>query len=179
MDSEILTALIGTFSGLGGTWLGAYLNRKSAYQTALQLVEIEQHKYTQDRLWDAKKEAYTQVIVSLNAMRKTAATMEDYAWGETAEPDRYFSNPLYKEHTDEFWASFRAVKALFENNALIFSEEFLTLHDNWERELLMYDEDEEPYMFIKVHHDAMSRFHRQFVELAKSEISPAPKATKG
>jgi len=169
---EILTALIGTTGILAGTWLGAHLNRKSAYQTALQLAEIERRKYSQDRLWDAKKDAYSLTIARLNVLWKNVATMVEHAWGEGSDPERYFNDPIFNEHDILRWDSFRSLKSLVDDNTLIFSDNFLNLFKEWESHFFMYNEEEYPETIIKIHDDAIRRFHSQFIKLAKFEITP-------
>ncbi|MBB3881176.1 hypothetical protein [Sphingomonas pseudosanguinis] len=84
MDTSAWNALAGnignllTLAGtLGGTFLGSWLQRRSALKTAKDMIQIERHKYTQDRLWDVRKEAYTSIIAGLRATAKAANVVND------------------------------------------------------------------------------------------------------
>ncbi|SEI99463.1 hypothetical protein SAMN05518849_102126 [Sphingobium sp. AP50] len=172
IDTQILTALIGTLSGLGGTWLGAYLNRKSAYQTAIQLADVERHKYAQGRLWDAKKEAYTLIIGELNVMRKLTQRINDgFTDGEMHE-EEYFQSASFHKDNNELWNRYRQLQTTFDNNSLILSDRFKEQFSEWMKDLFYCDEDDIPPILADVHWNAMRKHVPLFVEVAKDEIAP-------
>lgn len=170
VDPQIVTALVSLAGTLGGTWLGARLNSRSSAQTALQLAEVERHKYKHDRLWDARKEAYTLMIVEFNAMNRTADRMYDWFFGELAEPERYFESPQYHTDSVELWSAYRKAKALLQSNTLVISEKFADLFREWERHF-MVGEDADPPQRSDSEREAMATYLPKFIELAKSEIA--------
>lgn len=178
MEIQILATLIGTIGVLAGTWLGAYLNRKGSLNVALQLVAVDRHKYTQDRLWDAQKEAYTTIISDLNIMNRLAAKIYDGFYGEYSDGERYFAVGSYSSDSSEIWERFRLLKSHFENSALIVSDSFSLQFYDWERALLCSDEDDVPPQRAQDVRDAMTDHLPKFVELAKNELS-IPLKSKG
>lgn len=170
VDPQIVTALVGLAGTLGGTWLGAHLNSRSSAQTTLQLAEVEKHKYKQDRLWDARKEAYTLVVVEFNAMNRAADRMYDWFFGQYADPEHYFQSAQYDKDSEELWSAFRRAKALVHSNALVISAEFERLYGEWEGKFLL-GEDGDPPERADYRRGAMAKYLPKLVELAKAEIA--------
>ena len=81
METEILTAIIGAGTGVGGallgTILGAWLNHRAAIATARQLIPIDQQRLTSQRLWESRREAYTEILKNLQEARRAAESIED------------------------------------------------------------------------------------------------------
>ena len=57
-DCGVLVALISVAGILGGTCLGALLNRKTATYTALMMAKVEGQRHLDRRLWDTRKERF-------------------------------------------------------------------------------------------------------------------------
>ncbi|CAN5120014.1 hypothetical protein BH10PLA2_BH10PLA2_00290 [soil metagenome] len=172
LDTQIVTAIISTLGALGGTWLGAYLNSRSSEQTALQLAEVERHKYKHDRLWDARKEAYTLIIAELNDLERVAGRIYSRFYGDNAQPEGYFQSEVYDTDTAELWTLFHEVKALGRSNRLILADEFVERISHWERDFI-YDEKESPTERVICYRNAMAKHLPEFIEFAKREIAPA------
>ena len=176
MASDLIAALIGTggtlIVGFGGVWFGAYLNRKSALQTAIQLAEIDRHKYAQDRLWDAKKEAYTAMIVELTALDKAVDRMYAGFTDLEISPENYFQSPSFNEDNNHMWAKYQAAKELFDNSILILSDAFKVRFGQWQQDFFYYDNEHDiPPDVTKAHRTAMGKHLHEFVEIAKGELS--------
>jgi hypothetical protein len=175
MDTQIVVALIGTsggLMGLAGTWLGAHLNQKSSLQTALQLAEVERHKYARDRLWDARKGAYTTIIADLNFIYKTTDRIHDGFYGEMAEPERFFNDDSFSKLRDELWERFRSLNTTFEDSSLILSDSFKTLFQEWKSDFFNTDENDIPPEHYLQYYNSISRYLPRIVEGAKAEIAP-------
>ncbi|UZW57549.1 hypothetical protein NUH86_18375 [Sphingobium sp. JS3065] len=175
LASDLVAALIGTggtlIVGFGGVWFGAYLNRKSALQTAIQLAEIDRHKYAQDRLWDARKDAYTAIVSGLTALDKSVDKMYDGFFNGPNDPEDYFQSSSFNEENDELWKRYRATKELYDNSVLILSDAFKVKFGEWQQDFFHYDENDIPPEVTRAHRTAMGKHLHQFVEIAKGELS--------
>jgi len=175
MAYEILVAAISTGGVLGGTWLGAFLNRRSALDTAKQLAEVEQHKYAQSRLWDAKKEAFTQVIVELH----TVDRMVDQVFNNLFDPE---TDPMYYLEAEEstkdgilLWQYRCKADDFVKNNSLILPDLFQAAFKAWLSDFENYDEESEPQFVVMVQKKAMDRHKPILIKLAKDDLAAAPK----
>ncbi|HKY53336.1 MAG TPA: hypothetical protein VJM08_03480 [Anaerolineales bacterium] len=171
LASDLLVALIGTGGTLAGTFLGAYLNRKSALQTAIQLAEIDRHKYAQDRLWDARKEAYTAIVAGLTALDKIVDGMYDGFFNGPNDPEDYFQSSSFNEDNEKLWDRYRAIKELYDNGVLILSDAFKVKFGEWQQDFFYYDENDIPPVVTQAHRTAMGKHLHEFVEIAKGELS--------
>lgn len=175
MDTQVVVALIGTsggLMGLAGTWLGAHLNQKSGLQTALQLADVERQKYAHDRLWDARKEAYTAIIVSLNAIYKTADRLYDGFFAEGADGERFFGDESYSRLNIELWERYRSLNTEFEDSTLILSDSFKTLFSEWQSDFCNTDENDIPPEHARQYYRSIYNYLPKIVKAAKAEIAP-------
>lgn len=172
MDSTILAALISIAGALGGTYLGMRLNRSSAVKTALDLADVERHKYTQDRLWDHRKDSYTSIIAGLRATARLAKVVDDgYNDGEM-HPEEYHGSEGSTKQINELWEKWRETKADYENARLLLSDAFVIRFEQLENDLDAVDHDDIPPAVYsaceKVFRDAVPAL----LEIAKGEIAP-------
>lgn len=173
MDTEILVSLIGIGGLLAGTWLGAYLNRKGSLQTALHQAEVERQKYAHDRLWDARKEAYTAIIIALNAIYKVADKLYDGFFAEGSDGERFYGHDEFGKLSSELWEKFRSLNAQFEDSTLILSDSFKALFSEWRNDFLDSDENDIPPEQYRQHYASIRNYLPKIVEAAKAEIAPS------
>lgn len=173
IDTQIIVALSGSLTALAGTWLGARLNQRGGLQTALQLADVERQKYAQDRLWDARKEAYTAIVISLNSLYKTADNIHDGFFGECAEPERFFNDESFSKLSSEFWERYRSLSAEFGDATLILSDSFKTLFGEWRADFASSDENDLPPEHFEQYYKSIGRYLPRIIEAAKMEIAPA------
>lgn len=175
METEVVVALVGGGFGLAGTiagtFLGAWVNRKGSLQAALQLAEVDQQKYARTRLWDARKDAYTAIIVEFNALSSLAARINDGFNDVDVNVEDYFYTAEFNRDNKEMWDRYRNLKVMIENQSLILSDRFIEQIGVWEADLFYYDEDDTPPIQANVHHSAMRMHTPLLVEIAKDEVT--------
>lgn len=179
MDSTVIAALIGaggvvvTIAGtLGGTILGARLNQAGALKTARDMQEIERHKYTQDRLWDARKEAYTAIIAQLRATAKAAEKIHHRFNDDDADAEGYFQSAQYGPDTHILWETWRGTIAEYEKARLLLSDDFVAGFEQVQTNLDAVDEDGIPPMRSHEVYVVFNGAITPMLETAKREIAP-------
>lgn len=175
MDTSILTALIGAVVLLGATWLGAYLNRKGAVETARQLIEVEHRKYAQSRLWDAKKDAYTDIVAQFNAIDKDLDGTVDRLFDPDYDPQPYIDSDEYVQDNTAFWRRINTLWTTIKNNGLILSDDFQAAFVQWNVELIDYDAEDEARKIATVQSKATKKYIPIIVKIAKAELEAGPK----
>lgn len=175
MWTELAVAAISTGGALGGTWLGAFLNRRSALDTAKQMVDLERHKYAQSRLWDAQKDAYTAIVAELHVLDKCIDKMYQCCFDLEVDPDDYINSTYFNDDHKALWQSYRRFKSFIQDNVLIVSETFQAEVGAWEQEFFYYDEQDEPPEVVRAHRTAMGKHKNVLVNMAKSELAATPK----
>lgn len=176
IDTSILIALLAGGFGLAGSWLGAHLNRKSAIATARQLVEVEQHKYAQSRLWDAKKDAYTEMIVEFNAIDRAISSIVDRVFDPDVDPSYYIDSDEHSNDVTAIWQRIWKLNNALDNNSLVVSDEFKKALSDWNIEFVDYREEADPQDVISVQSEATKKYIPVIVKVAKAELEAAPKA---
>lgn len=173
MWTEIAVTAISASSALGGIWYGSFLNRRSALDTARQLADLDHHKFAKERLWEERKTAYERVFAQISIMHGAASLMTYYLFGNDADPpERYMASDLHKQHEKDFHDSAGNVHVLMKQYALILSDEFTNLHEEWRRELWRPDlEDAEEYAQFMHFDQVMSKYLSLFKEMGRKEIS--------
>ena len=171
VDPQIIIAVIGTLGTLGGAAIGAWIAGSSSKATALRIALVERDKHKHDRLWDARREAYTVIVAAMSALEKTASRMDDRMNGHEADAEGYYQSQTYNEDAEELWSEFRAVKAAYEGNILVLSEGFKAAYAEWQKDFF-YEEEGIPPQQADAHYNAMRQHIPLFVELAQAEIWP-------
>jgi hypothetical protein len=181
LDSTVIAAVIGvggvvlTIVGtLGGTYLGSALNRRSALRTAVDLAALEQQRYAQDRLWDARRESYTSIIAGLRAADKLAkAVDEGYNSGEI-HPEEYHASGGSTKQINELWTRWRETRAEFEDARLLLSDTFVERFERIQTDLDGIDEDDIPPTVYARCAEILHEAIPALLTIAKAEIAPAP-----
>ncbi|WIA55185.1 hypothetical protein N6H05_19445 [Sphingobium sp. WTD-1] len=173
MWTEIAVAAISVGGALGGIWYGSFLNRRSALDTARQLADLDHHKFAQQRLWEERKSAYERIFAQISIMHGAASLMTYYLFGnDTDPPERYMASDLHKQHEKDFHDAFQNVHVLMKTHALILSDDFTNLHEEWKRELWKGDIDEiEEYQSYMNFDQVMTKYLALFKEIGRREIS--------
>lgn len=184
MDTSAWNALAGnignllTLAGtLGGTFLGSWLQRRSALKTAKDMIQIERHKYTQDRLWDVRKEAYTSIIAGLRATAKAANVVNDGFNDGYMHPEEYFQSDAYGQAIHDLWDKWRATKEEYERARLLLSDAFVEGFEQIEARLDAVDEDDIPPLIYATTREIFDEAVSPMLEIAKAEIAPQLPAT--
>jgi hypothetical protein len=175
IDTTILTALLVGGFGLGGTWLGGYMNRKTAIDTAHQLVEVERHKHAQSRLWDAKKDAYTDIVAQFNAIDNAITSMVERLFDAEINPSYYLESDEYNKDITAIWQRIWKLNNSLDNNRLVISDEFQAEISEWNIEFVDYDGRDAPREMITVQSEATKKYIPIIVKVAKAELEAAPK----
>ena len=130
LDGEIIAVLIGGVFALCGTFLGAALNKRATLSTAHELANIERLKYTQDRIWDARKDCYNEVLSHLESAAQAAQRMNDGYNDGQMSAHAYDSSKARTRDSKATWESWRSCKTVVENNRLSISDDFFAEFDN-------------------------------------------------
>lgn len=175
MWTEILVAAISTGGALGGTWLGAFLNRRSALDTAKALAAVEQHKYAQTRLWDAKKEVFTAIVSELNGLELSVESLASILFDPDVDPSPYIQSNDYNTAFGNLWRVTVKTDRLIADNSLILPDDFQSEYAQWHGEFFNYNEDTSEREISIIMSKALSTFKPRMVYMAKSELESAPK----
>lgn len=172
MWTEIVVAAISTGGALGGTWLGAFLNRRSALDTARQLADVEQLKYAQQRLWDERKVAYTELLAAITSMEQTASALS-FGWhGGDPRGGDFFNEEYHRELLDEFFQKSERLRDQFNDRAIVLSDDLHELHEKWRKAIWNPDIDNEDERQRYLRYETMMRrFSLRFKELSRKELT--------
>lgn len=178
METEVVVALVGGGFGLagtiGGTLLGMYVNGKSAVRTALQLADVERHKHAQSRIWDAKKDAYTDIIVQLNVIDKSIEQTMDILFDPDVDPSHYLDSEECRKDNALLWQRIWKLDDTVSNNSLILSDPFQRLYADWKREFSLFDGETDPREGAMIQSKAIDEHKSIFIQMAKDELTAAP-----
>lgn len=179
MDSTVAAALIGvggvvlTIAGtLGGTYLGTVLNHASAVKTARELQDLERHKYTQDRLWDARKEAYSAIIAGLRKTEKASRLVDEGFNSGEADPEEYFHSDVSTKQIHILWSHWQETQTEYDNARLLVSDEFIAAFEKLHVELDALDEDDIPPLLYRKVANVFTEALPDILATAKNEIVP-------
>lgn len=175
MWTEIAVAALSTGGALGGTWLGAFLNRRSALETARQLADVEQHKYAQTQLWDAKKDAYTDIIVQLNVIDKSIEQVMDTLFDPDIDPSYYLESEDCGKDNALLWQRIWKLDDTVSNNSLILSDTFQSSYAAWRKDFSRYDGDTDPREVAMIQSKAIDEHKPILIQMAKDELVATPK----
>ena len=119
-DCGVLVALIGVAGILGGTFLGALLNRKTATSTTLMMANIERQRHLNRRIWDTRKESYSLILLKLTEAKKYADYMDDgYSSGGEIHPEEYHASEECRTHQQNKWEAWSECKSEYDKNHLV------------------------------------------------------------
>jgi hypothetical protein len=179
MDSTVWAAIIGTggvivtvAGTLAGTVIGSRLNQSSALKTARDMLQIDRHKYTQDRLWDVRKEAYTSIIAGLRATAKAANVVNDGFHDGYMDPEEYYQSDAFGHASRDLWDKWRATKDEYERARLLLSDAFVEGFEQIEARLDAVDDEGIPPMIYATTREIFDEAVTPMLEIAKAEIAP-------
>ncbi|WP_417233031.1 hypothetical protein [Brevundimonas sp.] len=179
MRVEIWVALIGlggllisALAGLGGTLLGSFLSQRTAKATALELFEIERVKAAQDKMWDHRRAAYSDIIAKLHLLVKASDELvEGFTDGEVP-PEQFFASAYYDVCKKEATDAFKATRQSFDDARLVLSDLFSERYVEFRTAIYATDEDDDPptsaFAVLKAATDA----HADLLAIARAEVAP-------
>jgi len=163
--------IVKVLAPLGAAWLGFSLTRKTSLETARSIAAIDREKYKHNSLWEARRDAYTQIVSALNALAKSTSLIDYHMNGEEGEAERYYASDLYNNESKAMWNDYRAVKSAYDNYILVLSEAFKDRFSEWHKDFHA-EEDGIPPQQAECHDSAMTTHLPQFIALAQQEIWP-------
>jgi hypothetical protein len=179
MDSSVVAALIGvggvglTIAGtLAGTFLGSWLNRRTTLSTALDIAEVERHKYTQDRLWDHRKDSYTAILAGLRATSKHAYTVDRGYNGGEMHPEEYHASDERTIQVRTLWDKWRETESEYESARLLLSDAFVARFEKIGDDLNAVDIDDLPPCIHSDFADIFRSAVPEMLAIAQAEIAP-------
>lgn len=178
METEVVVALVGGGFGLagtiGGTLLGMYINGRSAVRTALQLADVERHKHAQSRIWDAKKDAYTDIIVQLNVIDKSIEQTMDTLFDPDIDPSYYLDSEESGKDNTLLWQRIWKLDDTVSNNSLILSDTFQLSFADWRKAFSRFDGDTDPREVAIIQSNAIGEHKPILIQMAKDELAATP-----
>lgn len=171
-DCGVLVALIGVAGILGGTFLVALLNRKTATSTTLMMAKIESQRYLDRRIWDTRKESYSLILLKLTEARKYADYMNDgYSSDGEIHPEAYHASEDRKKHQQHKWTAWSECKSEFDKNHLVLSADFVTAFQELVDDLATISEhDMLPDIALR-QAEYFRKAHSRLLRLAKDEFA--------
>ena len=169
MDTQIIYVLLAGVFALSGTYLGSWLNR----QTAMQITKLEQRRYTAERLWDARKTAYGEILAKLRMTREHADRVNQGFDDNQLGPHGYFGTDAFHKDTAATHRSWKACYSMFSNSEGLLSEEFVTKF----REVVSCKAGIDPYMdppeIAWQEVECFSEAYSELMSLAREELEPS------
>lgn len=179
MPVEIFVTLIAGGLALVGTALGAYLNKRSALSTARELAEIDRFKYTQDRIWDFRKESYTVILSRLKEAYNHAGKVRDGYLDEQQHPEAYHGSDGRRKDETAAWSAWNECTAEFEKNRLTLSENFVAEFQRLVQAISQIDEHDLPPDIAWAEAECFSVAYPKLLAIAVDEIAPSKPAKIG
>lgn len=178
METEVVVALVGGGFGLagtiGGTLLGMFVNSKSAVRTAVQLADVERLKHAQSRIWDARKDAYTDIVGQYNEIERTVQKIRDELNDPEVDPRFYLESEHSNNDSVELWNKVKSLREIITNRVLFVSGEFYQLFEVWFKEFTSYREDFEAFECNVIQLAAMQKYRPLIVRMATDELAANP-----
>lgn len=178
VETEVLTAIIGAGAGVGGVLLGAifgaWLNRRSAIATARQLIPIEQQRLTSQRLWESRREAYTEILKHLQEARRAAERIEDELNDPQGNPHDFYGSKRHRDIGALRGEGYRAAQRGMIDHQLSISRAFRARYETFLMEVEAVD-DAPPNMDLELAAVYRSAT-RDLFEIATTEIFPEREA---
>lgn len=173
MQTTVIVSIIGGSFALVGAALGAVLNRWTSLSTAREIAKSERLKYTQDRLWDCRKESYTTILACLKETSKFADLVRDGYHDDEMPAEGYHSSDERRSQETALWKSWEACKADFEKNRLLLSQKFVTEFQYLLDSLAAVDKYNLPPDVAWDNARCFSAAHPRLLAIARGEIAPS------
>lgn len=171
MPTEIVAVLLAGVLAIFGTAIGAWINSRNTVSTARALAEIERLKYAQDRLWDFRKEAYTEILARLSEASNAADGLDAGYHHSGLHSEEYFVSEERKTLEEKLWEAWRHCWKGFEENRLVVSDDFAK-RLSLTRSALRGSEDMLPPEQASWSSQTLSKAHDELMGIALTEIAP-------
>ncbi len=172
MDNTLVTAIIGVGSTGIGTVIGALVNRAAALKTARSMLVIDRQKYTQDRLWDARKESYSAIVAKVRDTAKLAKKVYEGFVDPYGHPEEYFQSQTYNRDTQKLWEAWRNAEAEYDRARLLVSDAFVAEFERLQANLTAIDHEDIPPDRAEQVYGVFSDALDPMLATAKREIAP-------
>lgn len=177
MSAEVIAVLIGGCFALIGTLLGAYLNKRATLTTARDLAEIERFKYTQDRIWDFRKESYTVILAHLRRAADHADRLFAGYCDEQRHPEQYFESEERQQEEDATWSAWADCRKAFEESRLTISDDFAKQFQLLRHSFRTISDQDLPPEAAHKAQEILNSFYANLLEIAQDEIAPTKPPT--
>lgn len=172
IPTEILAVVIAGVFGIGGSYLGAHLNGRSAISTAKGLAEIDRLKYTHDRIWDFRKESYTTILGQLHDVVVLADKIADMYFDEHVNPEEYYEGKHRIEDERSLWGTWTECKKEFHLRRLTLSDAFVAAFENTIGCIAGIDDEGLPPIEARSVATCFEKGHAALLAIALDEIAP-------
>jgi len=183
IPAEVWAAFIAVFGTVGGTWFGGWLNRKQASEMAKTMVGLERERYARERLWDAKRISYTEIVGLSQAFLRSAASIISEREDNDIDYCEFYSSDWFIQLKNENLQSYRDLIKLCDDTRLIQSEDFAETISRLKDDVYAFDtpeavrdfESEQDYLHERSVRFARSaeRTHDALLSIALSEMKSA------
>ena len=158
MDFVPVITVLGT---LGGTALGSWITHGLARRRTLQ-----------DKIWDQRREAYSQIVFNLNAMVGFSSSV---ASGYEDDASSFYHSKTRDKLITDMWQKWRDLRTVRSSNILIISEDFRDALSNMTMDVvaLTSDPDGEDVQYIDDLLKVLRSYEEKLTQVGSRELMNA------
>lgn len=142
-----------------------------ATNTAKTVALLERERYAHDRLWDARREIYTDLIAKMRTFERAAGAVSDGFNDGELDPEAYFHSVGYDADNKNSVAAYRVLAEAYDDGRLMISETFAIRFELFLAGIYATD-DEDPPARATIAFDAAATAHADLLAIALAEIAP-------
>lgn len=178
MDSTVTAALIGVggvalagaFTVLG-TWMGATFARRQAKEMAEETAERDERRMRDQRLWEARKAAYTAILIPCRKWGLLREEINDGFHGPDSNAYEYDPSEEHKKTRDAAQAEYRKMREAFDEHRILLSDEFSARVTAVQKALNDISENDIPPETAWQINQIAGSAHRELLTIAKRELA--------
>lgn len=158
MDFSPFLTVAGT---LGGTALGAWITHGLARRRTVQ-----------DKLWDQRREAYSQIVSHVHKMHDACSMMVD---GYNEDASAFYNSTRRNGIIKDMWQSYRDIRLSRTNNILIMSKIFTDAVDSMIKSIseMTSDPDGDDVLYVEDLAKVLEKYKNKLTDTGSSELMGA------
>jgi hypothetical protein len=157
--------------GVVGSLLGALIGGGATLWVAIRTQRTETDRYARQRIWDARKDAYTGIVAGLAALQRQSERI-DYNFSDDAGGENFHGSDLYRRSTAALGEMHRDFERTLANGRLMLSESVYEAAAEMLRSIEEIDDD--PNQTPPERYEALAAAYKQGAErtlrVAQSEL---------
>ena len=136
----------------------------------MQVSRLEQHRYTAERLWDARKTAYSEILAKLREAHENADKVSQGFSDDELGPHGYFGSDAFLKETAATHRAWKACYSVFNNSEVILSEAFATRFQEIVSCMARIDPYMDPPEIAWQQEECLTEAYSELLSLAKEEL---------